>query len=65
MEPTGAGTGWFTAIAPVDPLETVTIAWALFDMGDAFFDTTVLIDNWRWSCVGCDPETMGCGITPQ
>jgi hypothetical protein len=66
MEPVGGGTGWFTATASAAPEETFTIAWALFDMGDTFYDTTVVLDAFRWSCEGCVPsEVDGCGLTPQ
>lgn len=61
--PNGATTGWMTLEAPVQPGETVQIVVALFDQGDANLDTTVLLDNWRWSCGGCDPATT-CGLRP-
>jgi hypothetical protein len=60
----GGATGWYTALASVAPGETLTLAWAIFDMGDEILDTAVLIDNWRWTCAGCTPE-VGCGIIPQ
>jgi hypothetical protein len=66
MEPIGGGTGWFTATGSAMPEETFTIAWALFDMGDAYYDTSVILDAFRWSCEGCIPsEIDGCGIEPQ
>ena len=41
------------------------LAFAIFDMGDAGFDTTALIDNWQWDCVGCVPNELdSCGIIP-
>jgi hypothetical protein len=64
--PVGGGTGWFTATGSAAPEETFTIAWALFDMGDDFYDTTVVLDAFRWSCEGCIPsEVDGCGLEPQ
>jgi hypothetical protein len=66
MEPVGGGTGWFTATASAAPEETFTIAWALFDMGDEYYDTTVVLDAFRWNCEGCVPsEVDGCGLEPQ
>lgn len=61
--PRGAGTGWMTLRAPVVPGETVSIAVAVFDLGDNQRDTSIALDNWRWSCQGC---TLGadCGLTP-
>lgn len=61
--PNGATTGWMTLSAPVQPGETVQIVAALFDQGDRTLDTTVLIDNWRWSCGGCEPGSS-CGLRP-
>jgi hypothetical protein len=61
----GGATGWYTALGSVAPGETLTLAWAIFDMGDEILDTAVLIDNWRWTCAGCTPDTLGCGIVPQ
>jgi len=38
-------------------------------MGDTAFDTTVILDDFRWDCVGCTPgipvEEGGCGVEPQ
>lgn len=63
--PVGGGTGWFTASGSAAPEETFTLAWALFDMGDAYYDTTVVLDAFRWSCEGCIPsEVDGCGLEP-
>lgn len=59
--PNGASTGWMTLEAPVQPGETIRIVFALFDQGDADLDTTVLIDNFRWSCGGCEPGST-CGL---
>lgn len=65
-DPIGGATGWFTATGSAAPEETFTIALALFDMGDAFYDTTVVLDAFRWSCEGCIPsEVNGCGLEPQ
>jgi hypothetical protein len=66
MGPIGGSTGWFTATGSAAPNEDFTLAWALFDMGDAFYDTTVILDDFRWSCEGCIPsEIDGCGLIPQ
>src|SRR5690606_4163898 len=66
MEPTGGATGWFTATGSAAPGEDFTLAWAIFDMGDEFYDTTVVLDDFRWDCEGCIPSVdEGCGIEPQ
>jgi hypothetical protein len=38
----------------------------LMILGDTFYDTTVVLDAFRWSCEGCIPsEVDGCGLIPQ
>ena len=51
-------TGWFGAQAAVNPDETITVAFAIVDMGDANLATVAIIDNWRWSCEGCIPSEI-------
>ncbi|MFO7561904.1 MAG: choice-of-anchor L domain-containing protein [Enhygromyxa sp.] len=65
-QPIGGGTGWYTATASAAPSEDLTLAWAIFDMGDAIYDTTVVLDAFRWDCDGCIPsDENSCGIVPQ
>lgn len=46
---TNAGaTGWLTTVAPIQPNETFTIDFVIFDVGDAKWDSLVLIDNFTW-----------------
>ncbi len=40
----GAATGWLTTSAPVPPGTDITLRLALWDMGDAFYDSSVLLD---------------------
>ncbi len=47
MQDHGA-TGWLTTLVPVTPGSEVSIRWGVYDSGDGSFDSTVLIDNWRW-----------------
>ncbi len=62
----GGGTGWATVKGSAVPEETFTLAWTVFDKGDSVLDTALLIDNWRWDCMGCVPnEVTSCGIAPQ
>jgi hypothetical protein len=64
FEPNGA-TAWFEAKASAVPGETLQLTWAVFDMGDTIYDTTVIIDNFGWDCEGCVPsEVNPCGIRP-
>ncbi|WP_434415111.1 hypothetical protein [Nannocystis pusilla] len=62
----GGATGWYRATGGVRPGETFSLTFAVFDMGDSFYDTTAILDNWAWDCQGCLPnEALGCGIAPQ
>ncbi len=62
----GQTTGWVTLEGPAAPGETMALSFALFDMGDTAFDSVIVLDNWRWSCVGCVPsEVDSCGVRPQ
>ncbi len=51
----GGGTGWLKTLAPVVPGEDIRLTFIIFDEGlssngepDYIFDSTVLIDNFRW-----------------
>jgi hypothetical protein len=62
----GGATGWYKATGGVNPGETFSLSFGIFDMGDSSFDTTAILDNFQWDCEGCIPnEVMGCGIDPQ
>ena len=61
----GGATGWYRATGGVKPGETFSLTFAVFDMGDSFYDTTAILDNWAWDCEGClANEAEGCGIAP-
>lgn len=45
---TGGGTGWLTTTAPVTPGEEITLRFVVFDEGDLYLDSTVLLDHFRW-----------------
>ncbi len=50
----GAATQWLTVDAPIVPGETFKIDLMVFDVSDDAGDTSVLLDNFRWtSTVGC------------
>ena len=44
----GGATGWLTSTAPVQPGETFTLEFMIWDAGDPFLDSSVLIDNFTW-----------------
>jgi len=41
-------TSWLQTKAPVVPGETITIQFMIWDTGDHFLDSSVLLDNWQW-----------------
>jgi hypothetical protein len=62
----GGATGWYKASSGVTPGETFGLSFAIFDMGDSTYDTTAILDNWRWDCEGCVPNELdSCGVQPQ
>lgn len=60
-------TGWFTVEAGAAPGETVTFALAIMDMHDSNKASLAIIDNWRWSCAGCQyiEVNPNCGKPDQ
>ncbi|MCA9653774.1 MAG: hypothetical protein KC501_27895 [Myxococcales bacterium] len=61
--PRGAGSGWLTLWGPSAPGERMSIVLAVMDLMDDDRDTTVLVDDWRWHCEGCQPG-LDCGLRP-
>ncbi len=52
-----AATGWLTTKAPVPAGAVIKLRFGIYDSGDGIFDSTVLIDNFRWLAVPPDVET--------
>jgi len=44
----GGGTGWIIAGAPVAPGDNIFLAFKIADVGDGVYDSTVLLDNFRF-----------------
>jgi len=44
----GGATSWLTTQAPVQPGETITLQFIIWDTGDQAYDSNVIIDNWQW-----------------
>jgi len=44
----GGSTSWLTTQAPVQPGETITLQFIIWDTGDGVYDSSVIIDNWQW-----------------
>jgi hypothetical protein len=55
-------TGWLATTAPVTGGQQFTIRFAIWDTGDANLDSTVTIDNFRWSG---DPVGVGTDPVPN
>ncbi|MBQ1927069.1 MAG: choice-of-anchor L domain-containing protein [Proteobacteria bacterium] len=46
----GGGTAWLTTKAPVTPGEIFNLDFYIWDTGDLRFDSSVILDNFQWSC---------------
>lgn len=45
----GGATGWLQTKAPVQPGESMTIQFIVWDTGDGIYDSSVLVDDFVWS----------------
>lgn len=54
----GGSTGWLTTTAPVNPGEVITLHFSIWDTGDHVWDSTVLLDNFRWSSQTATIQTL-------
>ena len=54
----GGGTGWLTTKAPVQPGETITLEFRIWDTGDSAYDSSVLLDNWTWETTDTSVGTV-------
>ncbi|MCA9587911.1 MAG: choice-of-anchor L domain-containing protein [Myxococcales bacterium] len=45
----GGATGWLQSQAPVEPGETFTLEFIIWDTGDGVLDSSVLLDNFQWA----------------
>ncbi len=57
----GGASEWLTIAGPAVPGESLTLTLALMDLEDSAVDSAILVDNFRWSCTGCDLAT-DCGL---
>jgi hypothetical protein len=53
-----ASTSWLTTQAALQPGETMTISFMIWDVGDHILDSTVLLDDFRW-----DTDTIASPVT--
>lgn len=55
--PMGGSTGWLTTKAGVKPNETIKLKFRIFDSSDAIYDSSVLIDNFKWQATSVSAPT--------
>jgi hypothetical protein len=55
----GGGTGWLTTTGNVKPGETIELRFVIWDTGDPWYDSLVLLDNFQWSVTASQPGTSG------
>lgn len=60
----GGATPWLTVAGPAKPGESLTIAVAAFDAHEHWFDSAMILDNFRWRCEGCELD-LDCGLRLQ
>lgn len=42
------GTDWLTTTSPIQPGETFTLSWIVFDENDGILDSSIILDHFRW-----------------
>ncbi len=55
----GGGTGWLKMSGNVKPGETMELRFVIWDTGDEWYDSVVLLDDFQWSVQASQP-----GVTP-
>ncbi len=59
----GGSTDWIGVRGSAVPKENITLSFTVFDKVDAEINTALALDNFRWSCGGCDPTQIdSCGV---
>ena len=53
----GGGTGWLVTSGNVVPGETIEVRFDIWDTGDPWYDSVVLLDNFTWSVTASEPGT--------
>jgi hypothetical protein len=57
MQVCGGATDWLQTSAPVNRGEEIKLRFLIWDTGDRQWDSTVLLDNFRWSALPATIET--------
>jgi hypothetical protein len=58
-QPIGGSTGWLSTTAPIAPGEDVTLRFIIFDEGDGVYDSSALIDNFKWGATSVTGPSTG------
>jgi hypothetical protein len=58
-EPIGGSTGWLATTAPIMPGEDITLRFVIFDEGDGIYDSSALIDNFKWGAMSVTGPSTG------
>jgi hypothetical protein len=54
----GGGTGWLTTSGNVVGGEIITVRIAVWDTSDSAYDSTAIVDNFKWSVEASEPGTV-------
>jgi hypothetical protein len=54
------GTDWLTTTSPINPGETFTLSWIIFDENDGILDSSIVLDHFRWHST-----TLGSPVTAR
>jgi len=54
------GTDWLTTTSPINPGETFTLSWIIFDEFDGILDSSIVLDHFRWHST-----TLGSPVTAR
>jgi Cys-rich repeat protein len=55
----GGGTSWLNESGNIKPGETIEVRFVIWDTGDQWYDSVVLLDNWIWNVTASQPGTTG------
>lgn len=54
------GTDWLNTTSPINPGETFTLSWIIFDEADGILDSAVILDHFHWHST-----TLGSPVTAR
>ena len=54
------GTDWLRTTSPINPGETFTLSWIVFDESDGILDSSIILDHFHWHST-----TLGSPVTAR